>query len=171
LVWYAYFFALDFLINILYTVLFASIWVLIVSNSDNTPQIGDTTFDSVKSAAGFVDPEHLDVTKVHIFATPAANPLKGQTTSLVGEIGPSSDNLPGSTLSKMSIAFFWLVKLYFIIIVFSYARSLIVRSQISMASFPTSTSSTWEKLQRWMLSSTYWQEDEEDFKDTNRRGS
>jgi hypothetical protein len=171
LVWYAYFFAIDFVINILYTVLFASIWVLIVSNSDNAPPIGGKTFDSVKSAAGFVDSEHPDVTKVHIIATPAANPLKGQTASLVGETGPSSGNLPGSTLSTMSIAFFWLIKLYFIIIVFSYARSLVVRSHISTASFPTTTTSVWEKVQRWMLSSKYWQEDEEDFKEVNRRGN
>jgi inositol phosphorylceramide synthase regulatory subunit len=171
LVWYAYFFALDFLINILYTVLFASIWILIVSDSDNAPPIGSKTFDSVKSAAGFVDPVHADVTKVHIVATPATNPLKAHT-SLIGETGQlNGSNSEGSTLSTMSIAFFWLIKLYFIIIVFSYARSLVVRSHISMASFPSTSTSPWDKLQRRMLSSTYWQEDDEDFKETNRRGN
>src|ERR1700721_512332 len=154
-VMYAYFFALAFVINILYTILFASIWVLIVSHSDSTPPLGSKTFDSVKSEAGFVDPVHTDVTRVHIIATPAANPLEGQHASLIGETGPPSEGSPGSTLSTMSIAFFWLIKLYFIIIVFSYARSLVVRSHLSTASFPIN-SSPWGKAQRWMLSGHYW---------------
>jgi hypothetical protein len=168
LVLYAYFFALDFVINILYTILFASIWFLIVSDSDNAPPLGSKTFDSVKSAAGFVDPLHTDVTKVHVIATPNANPLKGQHANLVAETGPTGGGTPGSTLSTMSIAFFWLIKLYFIIIVFSYARSLVVRNNITAASFPA-TSDPWGRTQRWMLSGNYWREDDEDFKQAPRR--
>jgi hypothetical protein len=169
LVLYAYFFVLDFIINILYTILFASIWFLIVSDSENTPPLGSKTFDGVKSAAGFVDPVHADVTKVHVIATPHANPLKGQHASLIAETGPTGGGTPGSTLSTMSIAFFWLIKLYFIIIVFSYARSLVVRSHITAASFPA-TSDPWGRAQRWMLSGNYWQEDsDDDFKQAPRR--
>lgn len=166
---YAYFFVLDFLINILYTILFASIWFLIVSDSDTPPPIGGKTFDSVKDAAGFVDPIHTDVAKVHIVATPNANPLKGQHASLIGETGNSIDpGSAGATISSLSIISFWLIKIYFIIIVFSYARNLVVQSHISTATFSLQ-SDFWGKAQRKMLSGKYWKEEDEDYKESSRR--
>jgi Inositolphosphorylceramide synthase subunit Kei1 len=161
LVVYSYFFVVDFVINILYTILFASIWFLIVADSDQTPPIGSKTFDSVTEAAGFVDPLFTGVTRVHVVATSNANPLTGQHGSLVGVTGPPGDSGEGSTLSTISIAFFWLVKFYFIIIVFSYAQSVVVRTHISAASFPAN-GNLWTKVQRWMLSGTYWRDDDDD---------
>jgi hypothetical protein len=166
---YAYFFALDFLINILYTILFASIWILIVSDSDNPSPIGSNTFDSVKDAKGFVDPLHTDAANIDIVTNPNPNPLKGLHASLLDETGNSMDpGSAGATFSSISIIFFWLIKIYFIIIVFSYARNLVIRSHISTATFSLQ-SSLWSRAQQKMLSGNYWKEDDDDYKTTSRR--
>lgn len=169
IVTYAYFFVLDFLINILYTVLFASIWFLILSNSEETSPLGGKTLDSVNSAAGFVDSLEPNVTHVPVIATPQSNPLKGQHATLIGEVGRSgAPGSAGSTFSSMSIVFFWLLKIYFIIIVFAYARGLVIRSHLSTTTFSLNPS-IWAKAQRWMLSGNYWKEDGEDYKQSSRR--
>ena len=165
---FAHFFLLDFLINILYTFLFASIWFLIVTDADNQSALAGTTLDSVKDAAGFVDPLQSDVTRVHVIATPDPNPLKGLHATLVAETGATDPGSAGTTFSIVSIGFFWLIKTYLIIIVFSYARGLVIRSHLSALSFSLK-SGLWDKAQRWMLSSGYWKEDEDDYKQTSHR--
>lgn len=162
---YAYFFVLDFIINILYTILFALIWFLIVSDSDATPSVGGKTFDSAKDAAGFVNPVLSDVAK-----DSNPNPFRGQLVGLIGQTAASSidPGSAGATFSCISIIFFWLIKIYFIIIVFSYARGLVIRSHITESTFALQ-SDIWAKIQRKMLSSSYWKEDEEDYKTTSRR--
>jgi len=165
---FAHFFLLDFLINILYTFLFASIWFLIVTDADNQSALAVTTLDSVKDSAGLIDPLHPDVTRVHVIATPDTNPLKGQHASLVAETDTTDPGSAGTTFSIVSIGFFWLIKMYLIIIVFSYARSLVIRSHLSALSFSLK-SGLWDKAQRWMLSSGYWNEDDEDYKQTSHR--
>src|SRR5579859_7720907 len=145
---YAYFFVVDFIVNVLYTVLFASIWFLIVADSDRSPLLGSKTFDSLKDATGFVHPVHTSVTKVHVIATPLANPLRGQHGDIVPETGPVSVGSPGSSLSTVSLIFFWSLKLYFILVVFAYARSLILRNRISAASVP-SNGTLGNRAQKW----------------------
>lgn len=169
IVTYAYFFVLDFLINILYTILFASIWFLIISDSEKPSPSGGKTLDRVKSTSELVDPLTTDMPKVHVMATLQPNLLKSQHTSLIGEVGGSgTPGSAGSTFSSMSIIFFWLLKVYLIIIVFSYARSLVVRSHLSTATFSLNHG-IGAKAQRWMLSGSYWREDDEDYKQNSRR--
>jgi len=136
---------------------------------EHAPPIGSETFDSVKAAADFLDPVHADVTKVHVIATPAPNPLKGTHAELVGEIGSMTSALSteGSMLSTVSICMFWLVRLYFIWIIFGYARSLVIKSGITATTFSLG-SDIRSKAQRWMLSGSFWREDEYDYKQTNR---
>lgn len=166
---FAYFFVVDFLVNILYTALFASIWFLLMANADANSSLADKTFENVKDAAGFVDPVHTEVTKVHVIAEPHSNPLTGLRATLVGQTGTMvDDGSAGSTMSSISIIFFSLIKLYFTLIVFSYARHLVLRSHLTANSF-TLNSTFKEKVQRWMLSSGYWKEEEEDYKDSSRR--
>lgn len=168
---FAYFFVIDYLVNILYTILFASIWFLLVSNSDASSSLADATLESVKDSAGFLDPVHTDVTQVHIIAEPNANPLNpGEHGTLIGQIGTVIDDEgASSTMTSLSILLFFLViKLYLILIVFSYARDLVLRSHITSASF-TLNSGLKEKAQRWMISSGYWKEDDEDYKGSSRR--
>jgi len=160
LVAYAYFFVIDFLINILYTFIFAAIWYLIVSNPNTSPPL-----ENLKSAVGGVDPLLDDVTKVNIIATPAPNPLRGQDASLLAETGSAGQEAPGGFwYSTVSIGFFWLIKIYCILIVFSYARSLIVRAKIQAGTVSTGSNSWRGKIERRMIAGDYWREDEDDYK-------
>ena len=81
---YAYFFVLDFLINILYTILFASIWFLIVSDSDTPPPIGGKTFDSVKDAQDSLIHSIRTLQKSHILQLPMQIHLKVNMQVLSG---------------------------------------------------------------------------------------
>ena len=168
LVMYAYFVALDFLINILYTILFASIWFFIISESDASPPFGGNTFNIVKSGAGFIRPVQPDATLKQAIATPHPHPLEDHHSSLLQEVGSMDQGGSGSTFSMLSIAFFWLIKLYCIIIVFSYARTLVIRSHLT-ASSVSSSSGPLAKLQRWMLSSGYWKGEDDDYTQTSKR--
>ena len=153
---YAHFFLIDFLVNILYTILFASIWFFIVSDTEGTPSPGTEFLDNLTTAAGFADPVSTAVTNPHIIATPNQNQPQTQTAYIGQDSGTS-------TYSSVSIFFFMLIKLYFVIIVFSYARSLVIRSHISIVTVSLS-SGLWGKAQRLMLSSGYWKEEDNDYK-------
>ena len=155
---YVYFFTLDFVINVFYTIVFALLWFLLVSNPDSTPLVGGNAFENAKGVAGHVDPLHPAT------PTPVSIPLKESHASLFAGTGADPGSA-GAMFSSISITIFWLIKVYFIIIVFSYARSLIVRSHISTATFSL-RSDLWGKAQRKMLSSNYWKEDDEEYKQT-----
>jgi hypothetical protein len=159
---YAYFFVVDFIVNIFYTILFASIWFLIVADSEQAPP-HSKTMNNLKDTAGYVDPVYTHIAQVHVVAEPNANPLTGQHGRLVGVTGFADNERDAPLISSICIGLFWLAKLYFILIVFSYARNLVVRSHISPASFPPNTN-FWGKAQRWMLSGKYWGEDDDDYK-------
>jgi Inositolphosphorylceramide synthase subunit Kei1 len=167
LVWYAYFFLVDFIVNVLFTALFATIWFMIISKADEQ-KIAGAPVEAVKSAAGLPHPLHPDVTKVHVIATPNDNPLTGQHGKLIGQTGSMSANPEGSMLSAMFIIFFWLVKIYFTLLVFAYARSLVIRAGITSMSFSLETS-FWGNLQRRMLQGEYWRQDDEDYKQNTVR--
>ena len=152
---FAYFFLLDYIINILYTIFFASIWFLIVTKADSQSSLAATVMDA-------------DMTKVHAISSPDTNPLKGQHASVVEETGTVDPGSAGTTFGVVSIELFWVVKIYLVLLVFSYARSLVLRSHLSALSFSLNAG-IWERAQRWMLSSDYWREDDEDYKQTSRR--
>ena len=101
----------------------------------------------------------------------AVNP-SGRTADNVeiGIQGESEANGSGSTFSTLSITVFWLIKVYFIFIVFSYSRSLVIRARISSESF-SSHGTFWEKTQNWMLRGNYWKEEEEGYKQVSRMGN
>jgi hypothetical protein len=136
-----------------------------VSNPNANSTLADATLESVKDSAGFLDPVHTGVTQVHIIAEPNANPLNpGEHGTLIGQTGTVVDDGTSSAMSSLSILLFFLViKLYLILIVFSYARDLVLRSHLAAASF-TLNSSLKEKAQRWMISSGFWKEEDEDYK-------
>jgi hypothetical protein len=153
---YAYFFTLDFVVNVFYTILFASLWFLFISNPDSTPAVGGNIFENAKG----VDPLHAHSPEAQVIPTPIPIPH----ASLFAETGADPGSA-GAMFSSISITIFWLIKVYFIIIVFSYARSLVIQSHISTATFSLQ-SSIWGKAQRKMLSSNYWKEDDEEYKQT-----
>jgi Inositolphosphorylceramide synthase subunit Kei1 len=154
LVIYSYFFLIDFVVNVLYTILFASIWFFTIPDSENATPLGG---NSVKEAA---PPPPM--------ATTTPNPLTGQHANPIAATGITDQGGPGQTLGVISITFFWFVKLYMVFIIFSYARSIVVRNHITPSSLSLPLN-YWGQVQRWMLAGDYWRETDEDYKQDQRR--
>lgn len=160
LVTYAYFLAIDFLVNVLYTLVFASLWFFMVSNSNQTAHLDANASNRAQAVSGSVDPI---LTNSTLAATPFPSRSKAQLGNLVGGMGPANLESPGQMLSTISIIIFWVVKLYMVFIVFSYARSVVIRNHITFTSLSV-PSNSWGRVQRWMLSGDYWAETEDDYK-------
>jgi hypothetical protein len=123
---------LDTLVSGLYTALFSTGWFLLLSQHLQEPgkenPLGGAAA-SMSDTAGFTDPKH-NVTEVEVLVKPAPGVMSGQEailhghTQQEGSLGAAvlqSDSLTSIAL----LALFTLVRLYFCIIVMSYARSIL----------------------------------------------
>lgn len=141
----AYFYILDSVINAAYTAAFAITWFLVISlhhshaSGDEAPGAGGSTIDDT---TGFTSPV-FNVTKVDIAlaSDPAIAPR--EEAVLVGTPGfttiASAPSLghgvlqPESISGLVVICALWVVRLYFILVVMSYAR-LVLREHIAVTS-------------------------------------
>ncbi|ODQ56070.1 DUF1753-domain-containing protein [Saitoella complicata NRRL Y-17804] len=146
---YAYAFVVDSIINIAYTVMFATTWFLILSKSSSTGA-GDKM---VQDVAGFTDPAHT-VEEVHVVPTPGAT---GENADLA--VTPSSIGVPGvgkgvlqpeSLSSIMAICFFWAVKAYFVLVVLSYAKQVVKDHGIGQERSFSAGETPSMTLERWL---------------------
>ncbi|KAI5817217.1 Inositolphosphorylceramide synthase subunit Kei1-domain-containing protein [Pyronema omphalodes] len=130
---FAYITLLDALINILYTLLFGFSWFLVLAQKYHA-----ASNTAIKSAAGTID-HHAG------FTSPAYN-ISHVTVSSSGQeavaIPASSAEVPESfssgvlqpesATSILLIAAFWVVRLYFIIVAFAWARQVVRASATSI---------------------------------------
>ena len=120
----AHLYALDSVINALYTAFFGFIWFYTLANypdgKDNTVAPG------IPNNAGFTNPKY-NVSEVNVVAEPAG--VAGQNAVAVGQGTPES--APGligavsqtsSIMSISLIAGFWALRVYFVFIMLAYAR-------------------------------------------------
>ncbi|SLM35066.1 Protein of unknown function DUF1753, Golgi [Lasallia pustulata] len=136
----AWFYVLDSIINAAYTAVFGITWFLVISqhHSDKAgeapiPGAGGST---IGDTAGFTSPK-FNVSAVEVAASPAAGLTSGQDAVAVGipadgSLGTApysgSPSLghgvlqPESMSSVIVIVALWAVRVYFILIVLSYAR-------------------------------------------------
>ena len=141
----AWFCVLDSLVNAAYTAAFAVTWFLVVSqhHSDaaggTPPGIGGETMDET---AGFTSPV-FNVSRVDVTAVPAAGLIEGQEAVAVGTpgfvttaAGPSLGHgvfQPESLSSVVVICALWAVRVYFMLVVLSYAR-FVLRQHVAVSS-------------------------------------
>ncbi|KAF1817477.1 DUF1753-domain-containing protein [Eremomyces bilateralis CBS 781.70] len=134
LLW-AYFYALDALVNMLFTVAFAFAWFFVVAQHDSKPVPGA---QGVEQNAGFTAPE-LNVSRVEILATPKPGLTPGQEAVAVGapDGQPTGDASLGTVLlhsssifSIMIVAILWSLRIYSILVVMAYAR-MVVRKHVA----------------------------------------
>lgn len=128
----AWLFVLDTVINSVYTALFGASWFIVLAqhlNDEPTSGKGVPGADTINDTAGFTDPEH-NVSKVDVVATPASGVLTGQDAVAAGtpSEGLSAAGTPavfqsGSMASVTVISALWAIRLYFCLIILSYARS------------------------------------------------
>lgn len=134
----AWFYIVDSIVNACYTAAFAVTWFLVVSQHHSGqgqvhggPGNAGKTIDET---AGFTSPEH-NVSRVEVVATPAAGLRTGQDAvamgvpgSLAGTANPSLGHAvlqPESMSSIVVISLLWAVRLYFMLVVMAYARSVL----------------------------------------------
>ncbi|KAI9713161.1 MAG: hypothetical protein M1820_001146 [Bogoriella megaspora] len=149
----AYMVLLDTVINGVYTALFGISWFLVLARhmsqeeTEGKKVLGGNT---IEDTSGFTNPE-VNVSRVDVVATPAPGALTGQEAVAVGssDSSPAGANLASSgalgsavfqTASIASItviATFWLLRLYAVLVVFAYARS-VLRQHVYTSSYSQS---------------------------------
>ncbi|KAK4539391.1 hypothetical protein LTR36_010992 [Oleoguttula mirabilis] len=143
----AWLYVLDSVVNSVYTSLFGTGWFLILAQhlNEGTPVTGGVPgAGTMNATAGFTSPEH-SVSQVDVIAAPGSGVLAGQEAVAFASGDGSGGTLGsvlferGSIASIMVLGLLWLIRIYFCIIVLSFARST-VRQYI--ASTSTSTTAT-----------------------------
>ncbi|MCJ1454287.1 hypothetical protein MMC28_004639 [Mycoblastus sanguinarius] len=142
----ATFYVLDSVINAAYTAAFGITWFLVISqhhsdaNGDKAPGAGGKT---IGDTAGFTSPEH-NVSHVDVAVGPDQGaPGEKQDAVIVGVGSPSSTAAtpslghgvlqPESISSVVVICALWAIRVYFVLIVMSYARLVLRRHVAAMS--------------------------------------
>ena len=154
-------YALDSLINAAYTAAFGVTWFLVVSQhlsdkkGDAAPGPGGSTVDDT---AGFTSPKYDNISHVEVDLQPNSGISSGGqeavTAGSPGELagqaaGPSLGHgvlQPESISSLVVICALWAIRLYFILIVLSYAR-YVLRQHIANTSRANTALHTGSKSQ------------------------
>ena len=120
----AHLYALDSVVNALYTAFFGFIWFYTLANH---PDGGDNSVaPGIPSNAGFTSPK-FNVSEVNVVAEPAG--VAGQNAVAIGQGAPAS--APGlsaavfqtsSIMSISLIAGFWALRVYFVFVMLAFAR-------------------------------------------------
>ena len=141
----ACFYILDSLINAVYTVAFGITWFLVLSqhhsdaNGDKAPGAGGST---IEDTSGFTNPQY-NVSHVDVAVAPDQGVAPGGQAVAVGQPGFST-TAPGPSLghgvlqpesmsSIVTICALWTVRVYFVLVVMSYAR-LVLRQHVAAMS-------------------------------------
>ncbi|KZF23241.1 DUF1753-domain-containing protein [Xylona heveae TC161] len=134
----AWLYILDSAINAAYTAAFGVTWFLVLSQQHSGSNAGEATpgGKTMDDAAGFTNPKY-NVSRVDVVATPAAGLTAGQDAVAIGQGNSGSLGSgvlqPESVFSITLISALWAVRLYFVLVVMAYARS-VIRQHVFMQS-------------------------------------
>lgn len=125
----AWIYILDTVVNSVYTALFGMGWFILLAQhlNDDTTGADGPGGKMMNDTSGFTDPEH-NVSNVEVVATPAPGLMPGQEAVAYGTTGGSLGGTvfqSGSMASLTVLCVLWIIRIYFCIIVFSYARSVL----------------------------------------------
>ena len=142
----AHLYALDSVINALYTALFGVAWFYVLAahpNESNAPGAG-----TIAENSGFTSPKY-NVSSVEVVAEPASGIQAGQNAVAMGQGTPDgSTGLGGAVFQSASImsitliAGFWALKVYFVFVLLAFARQCLrqhIAANASSAAWYTST--------------------------------
>lgn len=130
----AFLLILDSLINAIYTSFFGASWFIVLAQHLNEGKVDDNVpgAGTIEDTAGFTSPEH-NVSKVEVIATPAEGAMPGQVATAYPTEGgvtlTSAVFESGSMASLTVIGSLWILRIYFCLVVLSYARG-VVRSYV-----------------------------------------
>lgn len=121
----AYFYLLDSIVNMLYTAFFSLAWFTVLSSSGaaSGKVPGGSTIDET---SGFTSPEH-NVSHVDVSPDGKVVGHDAKSTSTNGGQGQVTTTFlqPGTMASVSVIVGLWAIRVYFILIVFAYARTCV----------------------------------------------
>lgn len=127
----AYFYLVDSVINMLYTAFFSLAWFTVLSSSDAAGKVpGASTIDE---SSGFTSPVH---NVSHVDVSPGTGEVVGHGAKSAGANGGQITTTflqPGTMASLSVIAGLWALRVYFILVVFAYAR-MCVRQAVATQS-------------------------------------
>jgi len=134
----AHLYALDSVVNALYTAFFGVLWFYTLANHPTGK--APSTAPGMSENAGFTNPKY-NVSEVNVVAEPASGLTAGQDAVAVGQGTPSG---PGSlsgavfqTSSIMSISLisgFWVLRVYFVFVMLAFARQCLRQHIVANAS-------------------------------------
>lgn len=151
----AWIYILDTVINAAYTLLFGLSWFILLAKhlspmeSDEDAPLGANPpgGQTMNDTAGFTSPEH-DVDRVEVITKPRPGSVTAGQDAVAHGIAsdstsPTSNVIfeSGSMMSIAVIAALWFVRLYCVIIVMSYARTVLRQSLASVPVNPSDSSS------------------------------
>ncbi|KAI9781632.1 MAG: hypothetical protein M1839_005849 [Geoglossum umbratile] len=124
----AWFYVLDSVVNAVYTTAFAFNWFLVISQHKHAASGISKSARTMSDTAGFAHPKY-NVSKVDVATTPGGGIVHGQEAVAVGHgTGPGfglSILEPESMTSILIILALWALRVYFILVIMSYARSVL----------------------------------------------
>lgn len=136
---FAWMYALDSIVNALYTAAFGVAWFLVLgSQAGSAGKAKVPGAGMIDDTAGFTNPQH-NVSHVDIQPTPAPGAAVGEDAVAVGQGYGNAQGLgdavfqSGSVTSITIISGLWLLRVYFILVVLSYARA-VLRQYIAYSS-------------------------------------
>ncbi|KAF2754434.1 DUF1753-domain-containing protein [Pseudovirgaria hyperparasitica] len=142
----AYFYVIDSIINAAYTVAFGVAWFLVLANHPEDSAGKAPGSGTIDKTAGFTSPgPEINASEVDVVPVPkpgmqpgvdAATFAHGVTDAPAG-LGNAVFQ-SGSIMSVSAIAFLWAIRIYFIVIMLAYART-VLRQHIAT----TSSTSSW----------------------------
>lgn len=146
----------DTLINFGFTALFATTWFLVLSQ-----QTDSTTGAAMNETAGFTNPTN---TVASVDVLPTLDSKGNPVTALAGTSASSPPGLGGSVLhpeqypSIFALAAILFIKLYFILVVLSYARQMVR----AVDGDSITRYSGWKsQCYQWMTKGRYWRPKED----------
>jgi len=132
----AHIYALDSVVNALYTAFFGLAWFMVLAQHPNDSHVPGA--GGISDNAGFTSPKY-NVSKVDIVAEPVDGVQAGQNAVAVGQ-GDGSAGLgnavfqSGSIMSLSLIAGFWALRVYFVFIMLAFARQCLRQHIVTNAS-------------------------------------
>lgn len=129
----AFILIIDSIVNAMYTSLFGASWFIVLAQHLADGEVKDTApgAGTIDDTAGFTSPEQ-NVSKVEVVATPAEGAIPGQVATAYPQEGMTLGSAvfeSGSLASLTVICTLWIIRIYFCLVVLSYARG-VVRSYV-----------------------------------------
>jgi hypothetical protein len=140
----AHLYALDSVVNALYTALFGIAWFYTLAAHPGESSVPGA--HGISENAGFTSPKY-NVSEVNVIATPSEGVTGGQSAVVVGvgQGGPAGIGnavfQSGSIMSISMIASFWVLRVYFVFVMLAFARQCLrqhIAANASSAAWYTS---------------------------------